>query len=82
MVFSLSDWWNVSCGLPQGLILGPLLFQIFYKRYAFLCLKFNLCNFTGDNTICSSGQILGDVLYNIKLDLEYFLKWFKVNSLK
>ena len=48
----------------------------------FFVSKSDICNLADDNTLRSCGNILGDILHNLKFDLEHILKWFKVNSLK
>ena len=44
--------------------------------------KSDICNFADDNTLCSCGKMLGDILHYLKFDLRHILKWFKVNLLK
>ena len=48
----------------------------------FFVSKSGVCNFVDDNTAGSCGEMLGDILHNLKFDLGYVLKWLKVNSLK
>ena len=43
---------------------------------------FTVDSFADDNAISSCGELLDDILHNVKLDLGYISKWLKVNSLK
>ena len=79
---SFSDWWDIIGGIPQGSILGPLLFNILKNEMLFFVSKSDICNFADDNTLSSCGKMLGDILHNLKFNLGHILKWFKVNSLK
>ena len=80
--FSYSDWYEIVRGVPQGSILGPLLFNIFINDLFLFIEKTNICNFADDNTIYSYNNNLQTVLKNLKHDIINVLKWFKVNSLK
>ena len=80
--FSYSDWYEIVRGVPQGSILGPLLFNIFINDLFLFIEKTNICNFADDNTIYSYNNNLQTVLKNLKHDIINALKWFKVNSLK
>ena len=80
---SYSDWYEIVRGIPQGSILGPLLFNVFINNDLFLFIeKTNICNFAGDNTIYSCNNNLQTILKNLKHDMINVLKWFKVNSMK
>ena len=60
------DWWDIICGIPQGLVLGPLLFNIFINDILLFASKSGTCNFADDNTLSSCGRMLGNILHNLK----------------
>ena len=51
---SFSDWSEVITCIPQGSILGLLLFNIFLNIFMFIS-KCDLCNYADDSTIYSTG---------------------------
>ena len=77
-----SDWVNVIPGIPQGSILGPLLFDIFSNDIFLVVEKSGICNFADDNTLYSHGSNLLLILNNLEHDIRNLLYWFKINSPK
>ena len=55
---SYSDWYEIVRGVPQGFILGPLLFNIFINDLFLFIEKTKICNFADDNTIYSCNNNL------------------------
>ena len=78
---TISEWINILTEIPQGSILGPLIFNIFINDLIMLTEKPEICNFT-DTSYKSSPSLLV-VLNCLEHDiLKIVLNWFKVNSLK
>ena len=79
---SYSTWSDIRTGVPQGSILGPLLFNLFLNDIFFIIQKSDICNFADDNTLYSCVKQLQSVFCNLQFDLKNILKWFNINSLK
>ena len=79
---SYSSWYDIIRGVPQGSILGPLLFNIFINDLFFVITLSKVCNFADDNTLYSSNKELEIVFRNLETDLNNVLAWFNINSLK
>ena len=56
---SYSSWKELLCGVPQGSILGPLLFNIFINDIFFFLDKSKLANYADDNSTYCRGQHFG-----------------------
>ena len=52
-----SKWSKVRRGIPQGSILGPLLFNIFINDIFMIIEQSDICNFADDNTLYSCGKL-------------------------
>ena len=78
---SYSKWSEIKHGIPQGSIMGSLLFNIFIKDLFFVIEKSDICNFVNDNTLYSSRTNLKTVLEDLKYDASKLLLWFKINSM-
>ena len=76
-----SKWSNIRRGIPQGPILGPLLFNIFINDKFMIIEQSDICNFADDNTLYSCGERLTEIKGNLIFDTN-ILNWFRVNSLK
>ena len=77
-----SSWADLHKGVPQGSILGPLLFNIFINDL-FLCIeKCSLYNYADDNAISYSAPCLSDVLSNLQSDCNHAIEWFNSNDMK
>ena len=51
-----SFWQESVKGVPQGSVLGPLLFNIFLNDLFFLVKETDICNYADDTTIYVCGQ--------------------------
>ena len=79
---SYSSWHDIVRGVPQGSLLGPLLFNIFINDLFLFIRKSGVCNFADDNTLYSVGKNIENIISDLKTDLLGVMEWFKINSLK
>ena len=77
--FSKSGKLNV--GVPQGSIIGPLLFNIFINDFTFFIENNFLCNYADDNTMYGIGKNKEDVKIFLNQDFQTAAKWFYENAM-
>ena len=76
-----SDLKSISCGVPQGSVLGPLLFIIYINDLAYNCKEGIFRIFADDTGIFCHSHDLNSLIVKAKIVLKHIMEWFKLNKL-
>ena len=78
---NFSKWCKILLGVPQGSILGPLLFNIFINDIFYFIQDAYICNFADDNSLYSIEDNLKEVKTILKKNFELLQGWFYENHM-
>ena len=76
---SYSSWFEIMASVIQGLILGPLLFNIFLNDLLLYPEETFLSNYADDNTLCSIGNTIESVKKALSNNFRIIKNWFHEN---
>ena len=76
-----SDVKELKCGVPQGSILGPLLFNLFVNDLEKSIHSSKLTMFADDSTLYQHGHCIKTLFDNMNEDLRRINSWFNTNKL-
>ena len=78
-----SEWPNITKGVPQGSILGPLLFNVFINDiFHALGRSSRLYIYADDNTLLHAHRNAEPVINTLQQDCSSLLHWFHENQMK
>jgi len=77
-----SNFLTLYKGVPQGSILGPVMFNIFINDIFNFVHHSNLYNYADDNTLSSSHKDLDVVKQNLEADSISLIQWFSDNKMQ
>ena len=75
-----SSWQNILYGVPQGSILGPLLFNIDLCDLFLTMNNEDIANYADDNTPYVSGKNIDEVVRFLEESSRVIFKWFSDNQ--
>ena len=79
---SYSSWHDILSGIPQGSILGPLLFNIFLCDLFLMVENADYASYADDNTPYTTGENIEEVITKLEKETSFLFKWFSNNQMK
>lgn len=76
-----SDFLPITCGIPQGSILGPLLFIIYINDLHRVSKLLYFILFADDTTILYKASNIEQLINNLNAELDHVSEWFQINRL-
>ena len=77
----VSDESSINCGVPQGSVLGPLLFLFYINDIADVSNLFFTILFADDTNLFINGKNVYNLIESINQNLKKFVEWLKLNRL-